>query len=83
MGRPEEEVNSLTKQVGGDHYKKMKIQPIEYISANKMLFEDGNIIKYVSRFRNSGKAIKDLEKIIHYAEILIDLELEDQKNENN
>ena len=82
MGRPEEEVNSLSKQVGGDHYKKMKIQPIEYISANKMLFEDGNIIKYVSRFRKSGTAIKDLEKIIHYAEILIDLELEDQKNEN-
>ena len=65
--------DSLKKQVGGDHYKKSKIQPIEYIHANDLGFMEGNVIKYVSRHKNKN-GLQDLEKAKHYIELLIELE---------
>ena len=62
-------------QIGGDHYKLMKIQPIEFIQANRAVigFEEGNIIKYICRHRHkNGK--QDLEKVIHYCQLLIESE---------
>ena len=53
------------------HYK-MKIQPIEYIMANKLDFCSGNIVKYASRWDKKGEPYSDLCKIIEYAKILID-----------
>lgn len=65
--------NSLDKQIGGNHYKNMPIQPIEFTHKNNLNFCQGNIIKYATRYKNkNGK--EDLEKVIHYAELLIDLE---------
>ena len=46
-------------QIGGDHYKKCKIQPIEYIYANELDFFEGNIVKYVTRHRTKGEGEKD------------------------
>lgn len=63
----------LDVQVGGDHYKKLAIQPIEYIHANKLGFAEGNVIKYVTRWRDKN-GIKDLEKARHYIDLLIQLE---------
>ena len=60
-------------QVGGDHYKDKPIQPIEYIFMNKLGFCEGNIIKYVSRWREKG-GIEDLRKAEHYLQKLIELE---------
>jgi hypothetical protein len=60
-------------QVGGDHYKSLKIQPVEYIHANGIGYFEGNVIKYVSRWR-SKNGIKDLEKARHYIDLLIQLE---------
>ena len=37
------------RQIGGKHYKDFKIQPIEFITKNKLSFIQGNIIKYVCR----------------------------------
>ena len=37
------------KQIGGKHYKKMKIQPSEFVHKNSMLFAEGNVIKYICR----------------------------------
>lgn len=65
---------ALQGQVGGDHYTSMKIQPIEYIQANRIPFPEGNIIKYVSRWRAKG-GIKDLRKAAHHLELLIEYEL--------
>lgn len=63
----------LQTQVGGDHYKSMKIQPVEFIHANNIPYMEGNIIKYVTRWRTkNGKA--DLEKAKHYIDLLIELE---------
>jgi hypothetical protein len=68
-----EDVPPLHKQVAGDHYKKLKIQPIEYIHANSIPFAEGSVIKYVTRWRDKG-GIKDLEKAKHFLELLIELE---------
>lgn len=60
-------------QVGGDHYRKLKIQPVEYIHANQIPFIEGCIIKYATRWRAKG-GIADLEKIKHFTDLLIELE---------
>ena len=65
--------SALTKQVAGDHYKKMKIQPVEFIHANNIPFIEGCIIKYAARWRVKG-GVKDLEKIKHFTDLLIELE---------
>jgi hypothetical protein len=66
-------IEAKQQQVGGDHYKQLKIQPVEYIYANKLDFLQGNIIKYVTRFRNKNGKV-DLEKARHCIDLLIELE---------
>ena len=63
------ELSSLLKQVGGDHYKKMVIQPAEFINKNKLLFAEGNAIKYICRHSEKG-GIQDVDKAIHYLEMV-------------
>jgi hypothetical protein len=64
-------MRSFKKQVGGSHYKKYKIQPVEFIIKNNIGFVEGNIIKYVLRFKEKG-GVQDLLKAKHYIELLID-----------
>ena len=68
----------LKKQVGGNHYKEMAIQPIEFIVKNRIPFIEGNIIKYACRHREKNGA-EDIKKIIHYAELLLELEYGGEK----
>lgn len=60
-------------QVGGDHYSKMKIQPIDFITANGIGYIEGNIIKYVCRYK-SKNGVEDLKKAQHYLQMLIEQE---------
>ena len=39
----------LNKQVGGSHYQDFVIQPADFVNKNKMLFAEGNAIKYICR----------------------------------
>jgi len=64
---------ALDKQVSGNHYKDKGIQPIVYIHANNLGFCEGNVVKYVTRWRDKGGEA-DLRKAIHYLELLIQLE---------
>jgi len=64
-------MKSFKKQVGGSHYKNYKIQPIEFIIKNNIGFVEGNIIKYILRFKEKG-GVQDLNKAKHYIELLID-----------
>ncbi len=64
---------ALDIQVAGNHYKELAIQPVEYIHANNIGYFEGNVIKYVSRWRNKN-GVKDLEKAKHYIDLLIELE---------
>jgi hypothetical protein len=60
---------ALDRQVGGGHYKDMKIQPIEYVVANNMGYCEANIVKYITRHHLKGGA-EDIDKVIHYAQLL-------------
>lgn len=71
--------NALHIQIGGDHYVKMKIQPVEYIEANNIPFIEGCVIKYLTRWRDKG-GIKDLEKAKHYIDLLIEFEYRRQED---
>lgn len=68
------EANALASQVGGSHYKKYKIQPVEYAMANELNYCQANAVKYVTRYKDKG-GIEDLFKAIHNIEILIELEI--------
>jgi hypothetical protein len=63
--------DSLDKQVDGNHYSKMKIQPAYFINENDLPFAEGNAIKYICRHKSKGKA-KDIQKAIHYLEMILE-----------
>jgi len=69
--------SALSTQVGGTHYKDLAIQPVEYIHKNGVGYFEGNVIKYVSRWRAKG-GLADLNKAKHYLEMLIEFETADQ-----
>ena len=72
-GTPERSVAShLDVQVGGDHYKNFKIQPVEFITTNGLGFLEGCIIKRVCR-HGAKNGREDLEKAIHELQLLIEL----------
>jgi len=60
-----------SKQIGGTHYKDMKIQPSEFINKNKLLFAEGSAIKYICRHASKGE-VQDLEKAKHYIDMIIE-----------
>ena len=68
-----EAASALYTQVGGDHYSKRAIQPIEFIAANDLNFMEGSIVKYIVRWRDKG-GFQDLEKIKQYVDLLIEME---------
>ena len=71
MGEGKEK-SALDEQVGGDHYKKLGIQPVELIRDINANFFQGNVIKYITRYKDKN-GIKDLEKAKHYLELIEEL----------
>ena len=63
--------DSLDKQVDGNHYSKMKIQPAYFINENNLPFAEGNAIKYICRHSVKGKQ-QDIEKAIHYLKMILE-----------
>tara|TARA_R100000781_G_scaffold82542_1_gene50852 strand:- start:985 stop:1191 length:207 start_codon:yes stop_codon:yes gene_type:complete len=64
-------MKSLKKQVGGNHYKNMKIQPAEFINKNGLQFAEGNAIKYICRHKYKNGE-EDVRKAIHYLEMILE-----------
>lgn len=64
--------DALKIQEGGSHYKNFKIQPIEFIEANDIGFLEGNVIKYITRYKHKN-GLEDLKKAKHYIDLLIQL----------
>jgi len=77
-GYPEMDRPANATQVGGTHYKDKKLQPWDAIAAWDCGFLDGNVIKYVVRYRSKG-GVEDLKKARHYLDKLIEIELEGLK----
>jgi hypothetical protein len=57
------------------HYIMNKIEPIDFIIANKLNFCEGNVIKYISRWRLKN-GVEDLKKARQYIDFLIEKEVE-------
>ncbi|VUD48542.1 hypothetical protein TDB9533_01254 [Thalassocella blandensis] len=68
-------MSALDHQVDGNHYKTMAIQPAEYNTKNEIGFLEGNVIKYVSRWKKKN-GVTDLRKAIHNLELLIEMQPE-------
>jgi hypothetical protein len=67
-------MSSLKTQINGTHYTDMAIQPVQFIHANNLPFIEGNVVKYICRWR-SKDGIADLRKAKHYIELLIEMEV--------
>jgi len=72
----------MKKQIGGDHYTKMKIQPMTYSMKNGLDACQHSVVKYVSRFRDKN-GIQDLEKAIDCIEMLKAFYLDEIKTGGN
>lgn len=70
---PVSAASALHTQVGGDHYKRFKIQPIEFILGNNLGFAAGCVIKYVCRAPYKGTYRQDLEKAKHYIDMMLEI----------
>lgn len=68
----EEHRSALNVQEGGDHYKNLKVQPVEFIEANGIPFLEGCVIKRMCRHGSKAKA-EDLRKAIHEIKLLLEL----------
>ena len=67
-------------QIAGSHYKAKAMQPWDYIAANELGYFEGNIVKYVSRWKDKG-GVDDLRKARHYLDKLIELNVLENPNE--
>jgi hypothetical protein len=70
-------MSAFKKQVDGGHYKDMAIQPTEYCQKNRLNFCESAVVKYVSRHQAKGGR-KDIEKAIHFLEMLLEMEYPEQ-----
>jgi hypothetical protein len=68
------------KQVGGNHYQSMVMQPSEFINKNKLPFAEGSAIKYICRHAAKGKE-QDIHKAIHYLEMILDRDYQENQKE--
>ena len=72
-----DEKSPLETQIGGVHYTKLAIQPMQYSMKNGLDPLQHTVIKYVTRFRDKA-GIEDLEKAKHCIDMLIEYEKENK-----
>ena len=78
-----QKIESVSYQVGGNHYVKRKIQPWEIWKAYEMNPWEANALKYLLRYKDKGKPLEDLKKFKHYIEFLINtMEEEDVQDKS-
>ena len=70
---------AIQKQVGGSHYNRYTIQPVDFIIANDLDWCEGNAIKYITRWKDKN-GVEDIKKAIHYLEILLERVQNDERN---
>lgn len=78
--RKERMSNPMEKQVGGNHYKNMKIQTATFCMENELDYCQSNIVKYTCRHEAKG-GVEDLDKAIHYLELLKEIKYGDHGND--
>ena len=74
-------MSAYDKQIGGSHYRSLKIQPSKFVIENELLFPEGNVIKYICRHRfKNGK--EDLLKAMHFIEMIIERDYSKTETKN-
>ena len=74
-------MSAYDKQIGGSHYRSLKIQPSKFVIENELLLPEGNVIKYICRHRfKNGK--EDLLKAIHFIEMIIERDYSQTETKN-
>ena len=74
-------MSAYDKQIGGSHYRSLKIQPSKFVIENEVLFPEGSVIKYICRHRfKNGK--EDLLKAIHFIEMFIERDYSKTETKN-
>lgn len=71
-GDSEKVETALNTQIGGEHYKRYVIQPVEFITKNKLGFLEGCVIKRICRYEDKN-GLEDLKKAKHEIDLLIEL----------
>ena len=74
-------MSAYKKQIGGNHYSKFKVQPSKFINDNKLLFAEGNAIKYICRHTHKGGK-QDLEKAKHMIDMIIERDYSKPEDKN-
>lgn len=63
----------MNKKTDPKHYSKWDVEPIDFIMRNKLPYAEGNVIKYIMRYKDKN-GLEDLEKAKRYIEILEEYE---------
>ena len=61
------------------HYSRWKIEPVQFMMENESPYVEGNVIKYIMRWRYKG-GLEDLHKAREYLNILIKNALENSSD---
>lgn len=70
-------LRSMDAQEGGQHYKDMSIEPLEFFLANStpdqvVAIMRQNVTKYIWRNKAGGSRLQDFKKARHYLDICIE-----------
>ena len=71
-------VEPSNTQIGGNHYQQLAIQPVEYIHKNNLSYNQGNVVKYITRYKDKN-GLQDLQKAKHYIDLIIQFEYIDKQ----
>jgi len=69
-GKDEIEKDSTFDPINPSHYTDLAITPREYITVNKIAWDEANVIKYISR-HGSKNGAEDVRKAIKYCELVL------------
>lgn len=75
-----QEPNALNVQIGGNHYKNLPIQPIEFSMKNNLDACQASVVKYICRYKEKN-GVQDLEKAKHYIDLMIEFYREEVSND--
>lgn len=63
----------LAVQHGGNHYKSLGIQPVEYSKANDLDCLQFSVVKYITRHKTKNGA-EDLKKCMHFVQMALKMD---------
>ena len=63
----------MKDKINPDYYVGTRIQVSDFISEFNLNYFEGNIVKYITRHRKKGSGPQDIKKVIHYAELILEL----------